>query len=268
VLQDGVSAVADGGTVTVLPGSYSGATLAQQLALNVPTGTATIAGALGGAGALSKIGVGTLALEGMTSYSGGTTVAQGTLLVDGSIASSSVAVASGATLGGAGSIAGVISSSGILAPGEGSVGTLSAASVTLGAGNLSLDLASDAANDQLSAASFNLTGATLSLDVGTVDDGATFTIIAVAGDQGGVTGTFDNLPVSGTAITIGMQRFRIDYAGGDGNDVSLTVLPLTAPSSPAPPSSTAASPTSTARSPRASTRWSRTSSTRSARRSA
>ena len=39
-----------------------------------------------------------------------------------------------------------------------------------------------------------------------------------------ISGTFANLPDTGT-ITIGSNTFQADYEGGDGNDLTLTVVP-------------------------------------------
>jgi hypothetical protein len=49
--------------------------------------------------------------------------------------------------------------------------------------------------------------------------GATFTIITNNGG-GAVTGIFNGLPEN-ALISVGSQPFRIHYAGGDGNDVTL-----------------------------------------------
>jgi hypothetical protein len=39
-----------------------------------------------------------------------------------------------------------------------------------------------------------------------------------------ITGTFSNLPDGGT-ITVGSNTFQANYEGGDGNDLTLTVVP-------------------------------------------
>ena len=39
-----------------------------------------------------------------------------------------------------------------------------------------------------------------------------------------IAGTFANLPDGGT-ITVGANTFQADYEGGDGNDLTLTVVP-------------------------------------------
>ena len=63
----------------------------------------TIAGVIGGPGAVTKIGNGALTLTGTNLYTGGTAVNAGTLYVNGALAASDTAtVAAGATLGGQG----------------------------------------------------------------------------------------------------------------------------------------------------------------------
>ena len=39
-----------------------------------------------------------------------------------------------------------------------------------------------------------------------------------------ITGTFDDLP-DGSTITVGSNTFQASYTGGDGNDLTLTVVP-------------------------------------------
>ena len=227
VLQGGAEAVTAGGTVVLLPGTYSlPATFSSAFSLSVPTGTASVTAAIGGSGGLTKIGTGTLTLTATNGYAGATTVSAGTLLVDGSIASSSsVSVGAAGTLGGTGSAGTSVSSSGIIAPGDAAPGTLSATFLTLGTGTLSLDLASSASYDRIKGSFVNITGTTLSLNLGTINDNDTYTILSIAGTSGGLTGTFVNLPTNNSTFAIGTRTFRINYQGGDGNDVVLTALP-------------------------------------------
>ena len=226
VLQGGAEGVSSGGTLVLFSGTYSqAATFSSAFSLSVPTGTASVTAAISGSAGLTKIGTGTLTLTASNSYTGATTVSAGKLLVDGSIASSSgVSVAAAGTLGGTGSVGNSVSSSGIIAPGDATPGTLSATFLSLGTGTLALDLASSTSYDRLSGSFVNITGTTLSLNIGTINDFDTYTILSITGTSGGLTGTFVNLPTSGSTLAIGNRTFRINYAGGDGNDVVLTAL--------------------------------------------
>ncbi|HEX3315772.1 MAG TPA: autotransporter-associated beta strand repeat-containing protein, partial [Gemmataceae bacterium] len=225
-LQGGAEAVTASGIVVLMPGTYSqAATFSSAFSLSVPTGAATVTAAISGSAGLTRIGTGTLTLTAPNAYTGGTTVSAGKLLVDGSIASSSgVSVAAAATLGGTGSLGNSVNSSGIIAPGDAAPGTLSATFLSLGSGTLALDLASSTSYDRLAGSFINITGTTLSLNLGTINDFDMYTILSVAGTSGGLTGTFVNLPTSGSTLAIGSRAFRINYAGGDGNDVVLNAL--------------------------------------------
>jgi uncharacterized protein with beta-barrel porin domain len=78
-----------------------------------------IGSTIGGAGSLTKLGLGTLGLSGANSYTGPTSITAGTLIVDGSIASSSLtSVNSGGTLSGTGTVGNlVVNDGGTFAPG-------------------------------------------------------------------------------------------------------------------------------------------------------
>jgi hypothetical protein len=39
-----------------------------------------------------------------------------------------------------------------------------------------------------------------------------------------ISGTFSNL-ADGSTVTIGVNKLQVSYAGGDGNDLTLTVIP-------------------------------------------
>lgn len=83
-------------------------------------------GTSGGPICVTKLGANTLVFSGNNTYTGATRINAGTLLVNGSLASgSAVTVASGATLGGNGTVSGSVTVAGTIAPGNGTVGSIS-----------------------------------------------------------------------------------------------------------------------------------------------
>jgi fibronectin-binding autotransporter adhesin len=181
---------------------------------------------------LTKTGSGTMTIGGGTSYSGTTTVSAGTLLVDTFLPSGSpITVASGATLGGNGSV-GSVTSAGIVHPGlPGAPGGLTVTgNLALNSGSLVLDLANSNTYDKIfaSGSSDNISGTALSLNIGLINSGDTFTILSGSSP---VQGTFVNLPDSTSTLTIGSVTFSINYAAGFGGDnVVLTAMGSANPS--------------------------------------
>jgi autotransporter-associated beta strand protein len=202
-------------------------TTAGALTVGILDGSSTFAGVVQNGSssgvAVTKAGAGTLTLSGANTYTGPTTVSAGSLLVSGSLAASSaVSIAAGATLGGTGSVGDVTNGGGTVSPGT-PTGTLSVRNLTLGPGTLFIDLPTAASIDEIvaSGSSVDITGTALSLSAGSLVGGGPYTILSVSGTSGGLVGTFTNLPSDGSTLTIGQQTFRIDYTGGDGNDVVL-----------------------------------------------
>ncbi|MFN3459389.1 MAG: autotransporter-associated beta strand repeat-containing protein [Oceanibaculum sp.] len=202
--------------------------------------TITMANVITGTGSLEKTGAGTLTLSGANTYTGTTMISAGTLAVTGSlVAGSAVTVASGGTLGGTGTVAGTVTvqSGGTIAAGS-SPGILKTGDLTLLAGGTaSFELDGTTAGtlyDQIDVTgTVDLGGATLSLDIGyTPTAGDTYLIIENDGVDA-ITGTFDGL-AEGARFTSGGYSFEISYAGGDGNDVVLTVSAVVTPPPPAP----------------------------------
>jgi hypothetical protein len=58
---------------------------------------------------------------------------------------------------------------------------------------------------------------------GTVTSGMVFTLISNT-SANPISGTFSNLS-DGAIVTISGNNFQADYQGGDGNDLTLTVVP-------------------------------------------
>jgi autotransporter-associated beta strand protein len=202
-------------------------------------------GGIGGGtgGSVTKIGTGTLTLSGASTYSGGTTVSNGILLVNNSSGSGTgagaVSVDAGA-LGGSGIIAGAVT----IGTGSGTGAFLESskklghpATLTL---QSSLTFNADATytytfranrnraeTDQViangvtinSAAMLALSGHTR----GTLTQGMVLTLISNT-SANPISGTFSNLP-DGSIVTINGNNFQVSYSGGDGNDLTLTVVP-------------------------------------------
>jgi len=199
-------------------------------------------GASGGSnGSLTKVGSGKLELTNANTYTGITTIRAGALLVDNSTGSatgsSDVRVEAG-TLAGDGTIAGPV----VVAMGTGAQAILSPgkadaqpAVITLldrltfnDGGRYRCGLNSDiASSDEIFADGVTINGGAR-FRVG--DAGATrltpglvLTIINNTAPTA-INGTFSNL-ADGSIFTIGNNTYQANYSGGDGNDLTLTVVP-------------------------------------------
>jgi autotransporter-associated beta strand protein len=204
------------------------------------SGTAQDGGGIGGTGhgSLTKSGMGTLTLSGANTYTGNTALFSGALLVrntTGSGTGTGGVTVNGGTLGGSGIIAGAVTVSGpaFLAP---AFGTNKQFTLTMQS-NLTLQTGSTytysfkARNSQLrtdlvQANGITINGATIRFKAktqGTLAFGTVLTVLSNA-SANPINGTFSNL-ADGAIVAIDGNNFQANYGGGDGNDLTLTVVP-------------------------------------------
>ncbi len=192
-------------------------------------------------GSLSKSGAGSLTLTNENTYTGGTTVSAGALFVNNSAGSgtgSGPVHADAGTLGGDGVVAGAVTvgvgngAGATFTPGAaiGQVGAFSTmGNLTFNADGLygaevnsSVQTADEATADGVTIGAgsrFSLTD----LGSGTIPPGTVFVILNNTSGAA-ISGTFSNL-ADGAILIVGANKYQADYEGGDGNDLTLTVVP-------------------------------------------
>jgi autotransporter-associated beta strand protein len=183
---------------------------------------------------VEKVGTSTLEFSGNHTYWGTTTIKNGTFLLTNSATNGAFAspvVDSSGTFGGTGlsqasaTIGTGTAAKAYLAPGNGGIGTLTIAGLTMNS-NATYKVEIGTKNgtaDKMKASSVSLVGNPVLLitdiDSGALATGAFLTIIDNTG-SGSVTGIFKDLPEL-ALVHISGYDFRITYKGGNGNDVLL-----------------------------------------------
>ena len=194
-------------------------------------------------GSFAKAGTGTLTLSGASLYTGGTTVSAGTLVVANTTGSATgtgaVSVTAG-TLGGSGTIAGAVTigtgsgTGAFLAPAHGGNKQLTLTiqgSVTFNADATYTYTFKAKRNrskiDKVIANGVTINGgATIVLNGtvrGALTQGMVLTLIKNTAATP-IAGAFSNLP-DGGIVNVNGNNLQASYSGGDGNDLTLTVVP-------------------------------------------
>jgi autotransporter-associated beta strand protein len=204
------------------------------------SGTIQNGGANGGVGgSLVKIGGGKLVLANTNTYTGGTRVVHGQLFVNNTRRSgtgSGPVVVEGGKLAGNGSIGAGVR----IGTGNGTGATLAPGGAAASTGTLEIKRAltfnsdgiyqvqvnsSHGSGDSVVADGVNINAsaqfAFADLGNGTLAHGTVFTLINNT-SASPITGTFSNLP-DGATFTANGNSYRVNYEGGDGNDLTLKV---------------------------------------------
>jgi len=192
-------------------------------------------------GPLGKVGTGTLTLTGADTYRGGTVIREGALVVNNTAGSGTGTRAVGVdagTLAGSGIIAGPVT----VGTGSGTDAFLAPSEAARTPKTLTIQSLLTFKADGTYTYKLNTKRARADQVIAngvTIDSGAQFSFTPVANKRltagtvftaisntsaTPIAGTFANLP-DGSTFTVGRNAFQVSYSGGDGNDLTLTVVP-------------------------------------------
>ena len=204
----------------------------------------TFSGVIEEPGSLAKIGTGTLTLSGNNTYASGTSVTGGVLKVantTGSATGTGPVNVDAGTLSGNGIIGGAV----VLGTGAGAGAVIAPSGQTDSQpgtltinGNLTFNSDStysysyEAKSNRARTGLVVANGVTINGDAtldfngtihGRLTPGLTFTVISNTSATP-ISGTFSNL-FDGSTVVLAGNTFQVSYEGGDGNDLTLTVVP-------------------------------------------
>jgi autotransporter-associated beta strand protein len=232
---------APGVTIGSLAGNGSVLLGANTLTIGSNNQSTTFSGVIQETGGLTKTGGGTLTLTGANTYTGNTTLTAGALVANnrrGSATGTGSVKVNAGTLGGKGIISGAVT----IGTGSGSGGFLAPSVASNQPVALTCKTTLTFKADSTYSYKLNTNNARADQVIAkgvTIESGAQFDFNAVANKRlatgtvftaisntsvNPISGTFANLPDHST-FTVGRNNYQASYEGGDGNDLTLTVVP-------------------------------------------